>query len=80
MFFYRFLFFHYYDFIYCLPLIYFFCWFIVIIIIALQTAVGTTFNSLVMDSEMDVMVQLFLPWSSDCRNAAKVLEKVAKKV
>ena len=45
-----------------------------------QTAVGTTFEKLVLDEEVDVLVQLFAPWSSDCKNALKIIKKVAKKV
>lgn len=44
------------------------------------TAVGKTFEGLVMDDKADVLVQLFAPWSSDCRNALALLNKVAKKL
>ncbi|ESO11400.1 hypothetical protein HELRODRAFT_116782 [Helobdella robusta] len=43
-------------------------------------AVGLTFSKLVDDNTKDVIVQLYTPWSPQCKETSEILKKVSKKL
>lgn len=42
------------------------------------TLKDTTFDTVVMDSEKDVLVEFYAPWCGHCKNLAPIWESLAK--